>query len=477
MSNPQLTSRSVLGRLAPDSTAPKLMVAKRRLPISVRFTLRAPKKGQPYSNPHPLEVWITVNGYRVHFTAFWKESRLDVDPADWDVRNQTTLHKADPVNRQITAVKAYVESVFQDQLDTGGKPTVKSIHQQLTTGEAPEWYGEIGWVFPSDKRKRALLGQYGHCICGQTPIDEVYAAYILHLEEKQGRGKSLSRVARGRWERGLLLIREFAKQTEQSIPRADKITLGWAKRHHTWLQNMPLTAFQRKPTSAPQASRYIHQLSHVLQWMIEEDWIQENPIKKVSWPRYDDKPVESLEPEQVYHLLQLDWKGTKGISLWWFMLMCCTGMDYPDAVAYAQNRQAFEVMGSGGKKIVGRRKKPPHSEYHLPLLPEVELLFNRFPKGAKILCDGVINRYTDQIEDELGINWRITAKTARKTFGFLMKEAGHLISDVSLMMGHSTIITTERHYVKVKGTSIDRAMKRIHVNLSELAGAEGRGDE
>lgn len=467
-------------RLTPGPLSP-LVIRKKKLPLSVRFALRSPKKGNAFSNPHPLEIWLSVNGERAHFGAVWKEKKLMVNPEQWQVDQQKSARRGDPVNRLIISVRAHVELVYQTQLDQGGAPTLLSIQRQLLTGETPEWYNQIGWVFPSDKKLREEKGQHAHCICADSPIDEAIVAYIAHLNQQKG-GNGLERIALGRWHRCLFLVREFSVQTRQALPTSGKISLGWAKRFHAWMQSMPLTERQNRPISDAQASRFIHQVSNVLSWMVEEDWVVDNPIKKVSWPRYDDKEVLFLEPEHVHRLLGLRWKGNKGAALWWFCLMCCTGMDYPDAVAYARNRKAFEIEGVQGLKIVGRRKKPPHVEYHLPLLPEVDELFKRYARGPKLLSGDRVNRYTDQIEEELGISWRITAKIARKTFGCLMLAAGHRIADISLMLGHSNIMTTERHYVKVRGSSIDRAMKRVKVSIGDLAQArldmqDGKGGQ
>ena len=58
--------------------------------LSVRFALRPAKPGQTYSNPHPLQVWITVNRKRTHFAAQWQGDYLRVNPEEWRQDKQTT---------------------------------------------------------------------------------------------------------------------------------------------------------------------------------------------------------------------------------------------------------------------------------------------------------------------------------------------------------------------------------------------------
>ena len=468
MSNQQnrlmgLASQTVRPLMAP--VAPMAPPKKIRKPIIVSFGLRPPKKKDTYSNPHPLQVWITIGSERTRFGAVWNNERLLVDPEKW----QTTRENVYPLSKSLSAIREYIESVFENQADSGATPTPKSVQVEAQTGQAPEWSDVHGWVYPADKEKRGNANQYTKYLSADSPIGEVYQAYIAHLTHQSGTSGELSHITLGRWQRGLMLLDEFAKQTDQPLPKAGAVTVGWTKRFHTWMQRMPLTKYQKKPISAGQASRFVLKVSSVLTWMIEEDWIDKNPIAGISWPKQKDKEVQFLELEHVHHLLTLNWQGTEGIALWWFNLMCCTGLDYPDAVAYARNRKAFEIAGPEGLKIVGKRKKPPCNEYHMPFLQEVEQLFAKHPTGPNDLSGQCVNRHTNLIETELGIDWRITNKTARKTFGCLMLAAGHRIADVSLMMGHSTIVTTERHYVKVRGASIDRSMARVKVDISQLA--------
>lgn len=443
------------------ATAPRMILQKHKLSLGIRLRLLPPKKGRTYTNPHSLQLRITIDGKEnPGFVPYWEGEKLQVDPACWNVKHQKSTRRDDPINDRILELTSHIKSIYHNQRLIG-IPTVQSIRYELSTGISPEWSALQGWLYPSDNSFK---------ISPNSPLDEAYLAYMAHLKSAEGTANALSPITIGRWKRGLFLLHEFTAKTKQPLPLAKAVTIGWAKRYHTWLQTQYGGRHNRQAISAGQASRFVLKVSTVLTWMIEEGWINDNPIAKVGWPRHEDKEVHFLEPEHVHQLLQLDWQGTKGVALWWFCLMCCTGMDYPDAVAYAQNRKAFEIKGSEGKKIVGRRKKPPHNEYHLPLLEEVEMLFQKYPTGPADISSQCVNRYTDQIEQELGINWRITAKTGRKTYGCLMLAAGHRISDVSLMLGHSSIATTERYYVKVNGASIDRSMKRVKVSISQLVG-------
>ncbi|GAB4035469.1 hypothetical protein GCM10028774_24920 [Spirosoma jeollabukense] len=407
-------------------------------------------------------------GEKLQSAETYLDNSLVINPANWSNERQLSCLPGDPLNRKLAAVKKKAKRIYQKQEDAGFVPSAKSISLELITGETPELIkGKWGYSQPTYDPKSAykLMKE----LTPQSSLALAYQAYTAYLHTKKNTAGGLSDITLGRWARGLKLLNAFADATEVPLPVVSKISLGWAKRFHTWLQTQIGGPKCLKPISISQATRFVLKISNVLDWMIEEDLITTNPISRIGWPKSPDKEVLFLEAEHVHHLLTLDLKGTKGITYWWFLLMCCTGMDYLDAIDYAKNRKAFEVLGPAGWKIVGHRHKPPHSEYHLPLLNEVNALFNMWPNGPIRLTSNCLNQYTHQIQKDLGIPWRITIKTARKTFGSLMLAAGHRIADVSLMLGHRSISTTEKYYVKVRGTSIDRSMERVQVNISELA--------
>ncbi|GAB3783387.1 hypothetical protein GCM10028818_41300 [Spirosoma horti] len=432
------------------------------MPISIRFTLRSPKKGQTYANPHPLQVWITVNGQRDHFGAVYPPvtgSKLLVNPKEWQVEDQASSRRDDMVNKHLPKLKAYILEVFDRQcaiaqMNPDFPPTVKSVCYQIQEGKLPDWNPENGWQLGKQKPTIPLLS-------GDTSLVDVYISRVAALERHYGPTPTKTQtIDVGRWKRGLNLLRAWAKAHNTPVPACQKITLSWLKDYHKWLQTQK-SKKQSKPISAAMASRYIGKIGQVLQYMVDAELIERNNVEKQSWPRYDDKEILFLEPEHVAKLFTLNWKRTKGIALWWFLLMCCTGLDYPDAVAYARSRHGFERVGPSGRKILGRRLKPPHEEYDVPLLDEVEWLFAVYPEGPEDISGAAVNRYTDQIEGVLGITWRITNKTARKTFGCLMLINGYYIGEVSRMLGHKRNSTTERHYVRIIGSAVDRARSRV----------------
>lgn len=441
------------------ATAPRRLLRRHCKPFSLVFRLRSGyKTGQQY-----LYIRLSVAGKKGSDYA----SGLMIPADHWNQLKQglTDHPEAASLADKMAVIRGEHQAIFEEQTTLA---KIEGFTHFVVTAESVkrQWLSKAE---PFQSNLPALIGRgrqndLQRCVrgmSGSSYLTDVYTAYILYLRSKRGTPAALTPITLGRWERTLLLLNTFQLDSGQPALLLNKVSIGWAKRYHGWLQTLKSNKHNINPIGTEQATRFLWRLTEVLQWAYEEGWIATNPIVGVKWPRGASKEVKFLEPHHVYQLMKTQWSGTESVALWWFCLMCCTGLDYPDAVAYARNRKAYEVEGVGGRKIVGRRLKPPHNEYHIPFLLEVEALFSIYPTGPFDYTSQCVNRHTGRIEQLLGIDWRITNKTARKTYGCLMLAAGKTIEEVSRMLGHANIHTTQKYYVKVSGLMVDRSMLRI----------------
>lgn len=455
--------------------------AKKTDYYSVRYWLRPSESVVVTAEtPRSILVGIRINCQHtvvlplVELTS-GKYERIVVATGEWDQDGQRA--KDNPkAGDAIQAYKSRARELYNRQLQHCKnlriplKPNSFSVSYEIKYGLRPvvingEWiYAKHERPLWDSKKGRpfAPVPEYP-----TEPLSEIstlsvaFTQYITTLRERSG-ALALSPITLGRWERCLLLLDTFTMHSGQPCPLATKVTVGWARRFHAWLQGDAIREYKLRPLELLQANRLLYKVREVLQWVYEEGLADKNPLLGVKWARAIRRyNILFLEVDQVRQLAQLDLDGPIVAARWWFLLMCYTGMDYPDAVAYAKDRKAYERLGRAGWKIVGNRKKPPHNTYYVPLLPEVLALFEQYPEGPHEYCLNSINLYTAKFEQLLGIDWRITAKTARKTFGNMMLQRGYRIADVSRMLGHSTIAMTERHYVRVSETHIDSAMLRV----------------
>lgn len=438
------------------------------MPISVRFRLREAKPGQPQSNPCPLQVVVTINRTRKRVGAVWQGEKLVVDPATFHYGKQASTRRGDPVNDQIDQLRVALKAIFTEQQAGKRVATTESVIHEWRTGERPKWDGVTYQVIPAVAEPVSVTPDAPapatgwDAISEESPLRAVYLTYIIELRlALPPKPKRYEVVRVGRWERGLLLLTRYEEAMQRPAPNMDKVSVNFLNRYHTWLSRQASDGRRPALIGDAMASRYVGQIGQLFAYLAQEGLTEKNPVRARTWPKYADKEIHYLEPRHIAQLMNLNWPRTPGVAVWWFCLMCCTGFDFPDAVDYAQHRARYERTGPAGRKIVGNRNKPPFEAYDVPLLDEVERLFAIYPTGPADIQPQTVNRHTHLIEIELGISWRITAKTARKTFGCMMLAAGFRISRVSRMLGHKRISTTESHYVKVLGNDIDHDRLKI----------------
>ncbi|GAB4042060.1 hypothetical protein GCM10028774_52820 [Spirosoma jeollabukense] len=199
-----------------------------------------------------------------------------------------------------------------------------------------------------------------------------------------------------------------------------------------------------------------------LDWLRSQYLIIVNPVAEVELARNPTKEVYFLEPQHIDRLFAINPEPRYKNSLWWFKLICLTGMDLPDAVRYAYNRERYEARTLAGKlKIVIRRDKPPKNECNIPVLPRlVELWAEVNGKPPRLVTGPTLRNHLKVIQKLIGFDKPLTPKIGRKTAGMIFLEK-YSIKAVSGILGHSSINTTERHYVKIRGSYIDQEMDLI----------------
>jgi len=208
--------------------------------------------------------------------------------------------------------------------------------------------------------------------------------YLLYLTELRNGGfpeKRLVKSTLEKWTYGLDYLYKYVTQTKgvnsMSIGPADELTLFWGKLYHRWLMSDGHMA-------ADSATRYVNRLIEAINYVAEMGAIKANPLANLKLPRGKTKDVYFLDPPHLDRFWRLEVSSKLKTAHWWMGVIFLTGLDYPDAVRYVANREAYDrIDAAGNHKIVIRRAKPPQAECHIPILPELESLLQAIPKAPR----------------------------------------------------------------------------------------------
>ncbi|WP_172665782.1 tyrosine-type recombinase/integrase [Flammeovirga sp. OC4] len=136
----------------------------------------------------------------------------------------------------------------------------------------------------------------------------------------------------------------------------------------------------------------------------------------------------------------------------WFLLACYTGMHYNEIKSYSPEKHLF--VNDGQKYIKIQRSKTSKTNSRACIIPltdkAVELLKKINGEHSKDFNNVTnLNFHLNKLRIGAGIEKPVTCKIGRKTFGTMMLLKGMSLESVSRMLGHSSIVTTQRYYVVV----------------------------
>jgi site-specific recombinase XerD len=231
-----------------------------------------------------------------------------------------------------------------------------------------------------------------------------------------------------------------------------------------------------KPICDVTAKGYIKKLKQILEGCAKNNIIPFNPIK--SFVCYGpSKEIEPLEFEQVNAIYRkhIQIKRLEEVRDA-FIFQCFTGFAYQDIYVLSPDN-IIEAGINKERWLIKERGKTGVTEM-VPILPIVEELITKYKDHPICIKNGVLlpinsntryNGYLKEIAAICGINRELHTHLARHTFADMMLNLGVPLEDVSKMLGHKSIRTTER-YCRVKKHRISESMGKVRDRLFSIEG-------
>lgn len=370
----------------------------------------------------PIYCYITLNGERS--TDF--STHIIVDLKKWDAKRQIIIND-EYSQSQLLKVKDdlfKIESYLMDRNESFLAKNIKNIFIK----------------YQGVPNEKISLIQYF----------ETFLEYQQRLCEAGIKAKRTIKGMRTRFNK----LKKFIKYEQREEILLKDINVKFANRFIEWIKiNQQL--------SNNYAMKNIRILKQVLNYALEDEKLKYNALQTFKFKFDKPKQILFLELEELkimetYRFAQDRLQRVTDL----FVFECYTGLAFIDAMNFNYNLNVHK--GPDKRHWIHLNRQKSDGITMLPLLRKAQKILKKYNFELPKISNQKYNSYLKEIADIIGINKKLTTHVARKTFGMLLlNEFDIPLETVSVMLGHSSIATTQRHYARVLQKKIARDMKDI----------------
>lgn len=409
----------------------------------------------------PVYARITIDGLTDEISTGLKA------PMDhWDSRTKTVLHswpKAKTANQKIRQVEYDLERHFL---------LLQELHECVTPQMLKiSFTGKL----PSSKKDAVNPAQQA---TGQTLLD-AFDIFISKFEEQVNQQKRDSGTLR-QWRTARRKVAAFLSHhyRRKDLGLSD-IELGFAEDFYDYL-----TIHTSDPVAEVTAKKHVKRVRQIIKPAVIRKIITVNPLDtfNCSAPEKEVQPLEMHQVEAIYrkHLTVPRIIEVRDA----FIFQCFTGFAYQD-IYNLTTRNIVKVGTKGERWLIKERGKTQVSQ-PVPILPIVAELIEKYNNHPYRKMTGRLipvnsnyryNVYLKELADICGISFdgitiskqEFNTHLARHTFAHIMLNNGVPLEDLSKMMGHKSVRTTQR-YARVNKTRISENISKVKEKLFTRSG-------
>lgn len=300
-------------------------------------------------------------------------------------------------------------------------------------------------------------------------LTEIHINDFSELVKKNLRSKETLK----QWKATQKKIAEFLQfELKATDVNLSEIEYSFAQKFYNYL------AVKRTPLLKDAAAmKQIKNLKQILNKAEANQWISVNPIEKFKCGSEDPEiiPLEVFEVEKIWRKKLSIERLSKVRDA--FIFQCFTGFAYQD-IYNLSNKHIVYVGSENEPWLVKERGKTKVTEM-VPILPIIAELIDKYKKHPYCKVHNRLipvnsnfryNSYLKELSDICDIGRPLNSHLARHTFADMMLNVLNFpLEDVSKMLGHKNIRTTQR-YARVKKSRIGKKMNEAKSILFDETG-------
>jgi integrase len=205
--------------------------------------------------------------------------------------------------------------------------------------------------------------------------------------------------------------------------------------------------------------RNVRHLVKLLEDARRDELITHNPLELLHEKKTAPGPVKFLPLEEIQLLVDSPYltAGQQRIADT-FVFVCYTGLSYCDLQAFRTDKHLVEIRG---RKVIVDIRQKSGSLFFVPLLPQAERILTKYKGVLPIISNQKTNAVLKDIARAVGIDTHLTTHVARKTAGTFLLNNDVPIKTVSRILGHKSVLTTEKIYAHLLDDTVLRHTEHL----------------
>lgn len=316
------------------------------------------------------------------------------------------------------------------------------------------------------QRENALKEKYNTAIFNSVLINGENTQFFQHFDSvMKTRGATNTNTLNG-YSSLRKMLQKFC--SINNIPlniKLNQINKKFVIDFKTWIITEAKTTSGQSFKSSTQNQRF-NQFAVVLNDAVDNELIASAPSKGVKAPDKGKEEMVYLTLDEIYQMRDWEKRDTVKPMLYrGFLFACFTGLRGGD-ISTLKWKHIVEENGITMINLITKKKKI-QIRFKLPQ-QAIDALPERKSKDDNVFTN---LRYTAHTNQQLkmwalqcGILKKITSHTARHSFAVHQLKNGTTMYHLSKLLGHSSSVTTERHYADYATEDLDIIIDNVYGN-------------
>lgn len=302
---------------------------------------------------------------------------------------------------------------------------------------------------------------------GEDTKDEItiLGAYDLHNDKmKKLIGVDFNELSWSRYVESRRKVAEFIKNKyKKSDVKLNQLDLKFIKN---------LEFYWKTEKNLRQATIYrsMQRLKKVIQFAIDENYLQSNPFSLYKNKKYKGAIVYLTEPE-LKKLMNHEFTQKRLEQIKDMFVFCCyTGLAYQEMASLRTHHISTGFDGNLWINMIRQKTEQPIA---IPLLPQAEIIIEKYKQDdSDVVLPSISNQkfnsYLKEIGEIIGLEKKMSHHLARRTFATTILLYNDIPMEiVSELLGHSKMSVTQDSYAKVVQHKVSSQMSKLSKKLKK----------